>query len=90
MSELWTWLLGLGIIGYVISIWYRQKQHQDNTSQFFNKTLDKQINERDQAIKDIAEKQAKTLEEYYAKKAKFHNNLLRDPNRNTPDEGSES
>lgn len=90
MSEIWTWLLGLGILGYLINIWFRQRKGQEATNKMFNELLDDRVAERDAAIKAVAEKQAKTLEEYYAKKAKYHNNLLRDPNRNTPDEGSES
>ena len=86
MSESWTWFLGFGVIGYLISIWFRQRKHQETTSKFFNEILDSKIESRDEAIKAIAEKQAKTLEEYYAKKAK---NLLRDPNRNTPNEGKD-
>lgn len=87
MDAVWTWLPGLGVVVYLINIWFAQRKAQDQQSKFFNEVLDQKVNERDQAIKDSSEKQAKTLEEYYAKKAKYHNDLLRDPNRHTPDEG---
>jgi hypothetical protein len=72
MQQLWTWLLGLGVIGYLISIWFRQKQHQDNTSQFFSKVLDAKIDDRQQAIQELTRKQSETLEAYYAKVADYN------------------
>jgi hypothetical protein len=88
MAQLWTWLLGAGVLGYLILKWNSDRTQRNESANFFNEIMDSKIATRDEAIKAVAEKQAKTLEEYYAKRAKYHNNLLRDPNRHTPDEGN--
>ncbi len=72
MEHVWTWFLGLGILGYLINIWFRQRVNQNKTNELFNEVLDGKIAERDEAIKAAAEKQAKTLEDYYAKAAKYN------------------
>ncbi len=67
MDQIWTWLLGLGVLSYIVSRWMNDRKQREETSKFFNEVVNKQINEREEAIKESTRKQSETLEAYYAR-----------------------
>jgi uncharacterized membrane protein len=63
--ETWMWLLGASIVLFIGSKWYGDRKQRQATSEFFNKVLDNQIDDREKAIEELTRKQNESLNEYY-------------------------
>jgi hypothetical protein len=69
---MYLYFLAAAIVLWIVAKWYGDKKHRQGVSEFFNKTLDKQIAERDAAIEEMTKKQSETLEAYYARIAEYN------------------
>jgi len=84
--ETWTWLLGLAAVGYLVIKWNSDRIQRNKTSEFFRTVLDKNIEEREAAIKALTKKQAESLEDYYAKRKKYNSDFDRNHKLNPSDD----
>ena len=77
--ESWMWLMGAAAALFVGTKWYGDRKQRQATSEFFNKVLDKQIEQQDKDILEQARTTDAAVEAYERarEEAKRHNNLLR-------------
>ncbi len=82
------WIVGiLGVLWFALK-WYEERRQRQETSKFFNKVLDKQIEKQDRDILDQARTTDAAVEAYEKARAeaKRHNTTLR--GYDDPDDGT--
>ena len=67
---------GLAVAALIMK-WYGEYKQREIQSEFFRKTVDTQIAKRTDEIEKVEQEVKESVNDYYKRMAKYHNNLLR-------------